>query len=175
MIWIRIIAKLLAVLRDGATPAQIAGGLVLGMAFGLVPGWPVQVWVLLGLILILRVNLGMAMVGWMLAGALAWLLDPALDALGESLLRAGALQGVWTALYNVPPWALTRFNNTVVMGTMAAALVAGPLLFPLLVWAVKAYRERFLARLNKFRLVQALMGSRFYGWYRKVADTGLIG
>lgn len=174
MIWLRILARLLNTLKEGATPAQIALGFVLGWALGLIPGWPVQVWLLLLLLLVLQANLSMAIVGWTLAVVLAWLFDPWLDALGEAVLRAEALRGLFTALYNSPPWALTRFNNTVVMGASVTAVVSAVVLFPLLTRGVVAYRERLLARLDSFRIVQALKGTRLFGLYRRLQDMGLV-
>ena len=173
MVWLKILAKLLRVLKDGATPAQIALGFVLGWAIGMIPGWPVQVWLLVLLLLVLQANLSMAFVGMAVAAALSWIFDPALDALGGAVLTAGPLQGLFTGLYNSPPWSLTRFNNTIVMGGMLVALVTGSALFPLVVRGVRWYRERLLARMNKWRLVQLLKSSRLYGWYQRLHDLGL--
>jgi uncharacterized protein (TIGR03546 family) len=173
MVWLKILAKLLRVLKDGATPAQIALGFVLGWAIGMIPGWPVQVWLLVLLLLVLQANLSMALVGMAVAAALSWIFDPALDALGGAVLTAGPLQGLFTGLYNSPPWGLTRFNNTIVMGGMLVALVTGSALFPLVVRGVRWYRERLLARMDKWRLVQVLKSSRLYGWYQRLHDLGL--
>jgi uncharacterized protein (TIGR03546 family) len=174
MFWLKILAKLLRILKDGATPAQIALGFVLGWAIGMIPGWPVQVWLLVLPLLVLQANISMAFVGMVLAVALSWLLDPALDALGGAVLGAGALQGLFTTLYNSPPWGLTRFNNTIVMGGVLVALVSGGALFPLVVAGVRWYRERLLARVDKWRIVKVLKGSRLYGWYQRLSDMGIV-
>lgn len=174
MIWLKILARLITTLNEGATPRQIAGGLVLGFALGLMPGWPPQVWLVLVLVLILKVNLGMTLTGALLAAALAWIFDPLLDGLGAWVLQMDALQGLFTALYNSPPVALTRFNNTVMMGAFLLAVAGGMVMFPLLVRGVKVYRERFLAAFAQFRIVKFAKGSRFFGWYRKLQELGLV-
>ena len=174
MVWLKIVAKILRVLKDGATPAQIALGFVLGWAIGMIPGWPVQVWLLVLLVLVLQANLSMAIVGAAVAALLSWIFDPALDAVGGAVLTAGPLQGLFTRMYNSPPWSLTRFNNTIVMGGMLVALVSAVVLFPLVVRGVRWYRERLLARIDKWRVVQVLKSSRLYGWYQRLHDLGLV-
>ena len=174
MFWLKIVAKILNTLKEGATPAQIALGFVLGWAIGLVPGWPVQVWLLLLVLLVLQANLTMALVGAAIAAALAWVFDPLLDALGAAVLQAGSLQGLFTRLYNSPPWSLTRFNNTVVMGASVAAVVTAIVLFPLIVRGVRAYRERLLARIDTLRIVQVLKGTKLFGLYRRLQELGLV-
>jgi uncharacterized protein (TIGR03546 family) len=116
----------------------------------------------------------MAFVGAAIAAALGWLFDPALDALGAAVLTAGPLQGLFTSLYNSPPWGLTRFNNTAVMGAGLTALVSAVVLFPLLVRGVRWYRERLLERLARLPLVKFLLGTRIVGWYRKLDELGLL-
>jgi uncharacterized protein (TIGR03546 family) len=174
MLWLKLIGKILKTLKDGATPAQIALGFVLGWGIGLIPGWPVQVWLLVAALLVLQANIGMAFVGAAIAAALGWLFDPALDALGAAVLTAGPLQGLFTSLYNSPPWGLTRFNNTAVMGAGLTALVSAVVLFPLLVRGVRWYRGRLLERLARLPLVKFLLGTRIVGWYRKLDELGLL-
>ena len=175
MLWMRVLGWVLRALREGPTPRQLSGGFALGAAMGLIPGWPLQVWLLLLLILILRVNVAMVLAGAVVGGALGLLLDPLIDPLGGWLLQdIGALQGLWTALYNSPPWALTRFNNTVVMGSTALSLALIPILFVLGARAVTAYRERLLARMSSMRWVQWIMGSRLYGIFLKLQSLGLV-
>lgn len=174
MLWLKIIGKFLKVLKEGATPAQIALGFALGWAIGLIPGWPAQAWVLMLVLLVLRANLSMALAGVALAAGLGWLLDPLLDGLGGAILTTDALRGVFTALYNSPPWGLTRFNNTVVMGGTVASAASAILLFPLLIRAVHWYRERLLQRIARLKVVQMLMGTRIVAFYQRLEQMGLV-
>jgi uncharacterized protein (TIGR03546 family) len=173
MFWLKLLGKILRVLKDGATPRQIAGGFVLGFALGLIPGWPLQAFLLLVVILIINVNLTLAGVGAVIASLLAWLADPVLDAIGGWVLEdISPLRGLWTALFNWPPMILTRFNNTVVMGSLVLGLIGGVVWFPILVWAVKAYRERFLVWAGKLWIMRFITGSRLFGWLARVASLG---
>jgi len=172
MMWLKLLGKILNTLREGASPRQIAGGFVLGFALGLIPGWPLQAFLLLAVIFFLNVNLTMAGVGAALATAVALLFDPVFNAAGGWVLEAGFLHGLWTAAYNTPVFALARFNNTVVMGSTVLGVVGAVIWFPILIWAVKVYRQRVLAWINKLWIVRAVTGSRLFLWFARVASLG---
>jgi hypothetical protein len=65
---------------------------------------------------------------------------------------------------------LTRFNNTVVMGSFAGGLV---LAFPVF-WGMKklvvVYREKLEVRVKKWKIVQAIKGSKLVQLYEKIRD-----
>ena len=98
MFWLKIVGTFLKTLKEGATPSQIALGFVLGWAIGMVPGWPLQVWGLLLLLLILQANLGIALAAWALAAAHTMAADNS-----ENRARARLL-----FLNMFPPDVLTR-------------------------------------------------------------------
>ena len=168
MFWMKLMGTFFKVLKDGATPNQIAAGFTMGFAMGMIPGWPLQVIALGLLVLLFNVNLSMAGVGMAVAVAVSWLFDPLLDGLGGWVLGIPDLHGVYTFFYNNTLLMLTRFNNTVVMGGMLAMLLAAvPLFFASRV-GVLAFRERLLPALSRLKIVQVVRTSRFYGWYEKV-------
>lgn len=169
MIWLRLLANFINAVSTGAHPAQIAGGFTLGFVMGLVPGWPLHVWILLIATLLLNVNLGMAVAGSFIAVVLAWLFDPLVDALGAWLLEDVALlHSLWTAMFNSPIWMLTRFNNTVVMGATVFGLAGAVPLFFALRYLIIKYRETIVARIRTWRLVALVRGSRAYDWYTRL-------
>ncbi|MDH4246325.1 MAG: TIGR03546 family protein [Deltaproteobacteria bacterium] len=172
MFWMKIIGTFIKVLKDGATPNQIAAGFTLGFALGLIPGWPLQAIGLLFLIVLLNVNISMAFAGALLAKLTAFLLDPWLDSLGNWALSLESLHGVYTTGFNNSFLMLSRFNNTLVMGAMVVMVVLFlPLFFGLRVGVV-AFRERVQPWMEKLRVVQLFQGSKFYGWYERVSQFG---
>ena len=178
MLALKIIGWILKALKEGPTPGQLAGGIVLGFVLGSIPGWPLQVWLLVLLVLILKVNLSMVLLGAFLGAAVGLVIDPIYDAVGGWLLQMDALAGMWTALYNSPPWGLTRFNNTVIMGSFLVSGLVGVVAFPFLSWGVRLYRERFLERVGKFKIVQMIAGSRWgsrlFGFYQRLQQLGFV-
>lgn len=178
MLALKFIGWILKALKEGPTPGQIAGGILLGFIIGVIPGWPVQIYAVILLILIIKVNLPMVIIGWVSGFVIAVIVDPLFDAVGGLLLEMPALQGLWTAMYNSPPAALTHFNNTVVLGSFVVGVIFAIIAFPILSWGVRVYRERFLTRIAKFKFVQLLMGSRWgariFGFYNKLSQLGFV-
>ncbi|MDH4274877.1 MAG: TIGR03546 family protein [Gammaproteobacteria bacterium] len=169
MFWIKLLRSFFKALRASEHPNQIAGGFALGFAVGLMPGWPLQVWLVVMLILLLNVNIGLAFAGAGIAAAFGWLLDPAIEPLGRWLLTGvDGLRPIWTAMYNSPVWLLTRFNNTTMMGTLAAALVLVPLVF----FALRALTKRYQAWLRdaseNWRIMKIIRASRVFGFFDRL-------
>ncbi len=64
------------------------------------------------------------MLGLLLANLFAYLLDPLFHNVGFwALTGIPALKGTWETFYNLPIAPLTRFNNTVVMGSFLCSLL----------------------------------------------------
>lgn len=154
---LRFLAKALVAVDS---PSQLAAGLALGFALGLIP--KTSLLASLGLIVIaaLQVNLAAAYGAAALASLAGPLADPLAHAVGKALLmKAAFLTPLWTALYNLPlvPW--TGFNNTVTLGwTVLGALLSYPLYRAALPWCER-YRDSVGARLRRFKVVQLLLGA----------------
>lgn len=167
MLVLKLIQSLVKALHSEGTPGQVAAGIALGSILGLTPLMNLHNAVVLGVIVILNVSFPGAMLGWALFVPVGFLLDPAFDAVGRLLLlETPALTPFWTALYNTPVVALTNFNNTVVLGSLACALA---LLGPLFVasrWAVARYRTTVGERIRQSALYRAVTASKLYNVYR---------
>ncbi len=169
MLILKFLAKIIKILRSGATPNQIAGGLVLGMIAGLTPLFSLHNLIVLLLLIILNVNISMSLVGLGIFSAIAWFFDPLFHAFGYFMLvEVDQLQGLWTWLYGKPVIALSRFNNTVVLGSLLTALLLIVPLFFLFKKLVVLYREKLENRVQKLKIVQLLKGSKIYELYSKL-------
>ncbi len=173
MFWLKIIKDFIKILREGQTPAQIAGGFALGSLLGLSPMLTLQgilIWLIL---LILNVNLASALLSITLFSLFAFLLDPLFHWLGYLLLvQIDGLREFWTSLYNAPIAPLTRFNNTVVLGSLVFAILS---FFPVYVGMkrfVVAYRKNVGSRMEKWKLYQTLKKSALVQWYLRIRDFG---
>jgi uncharacterized protein (TIGR03546 family) len=174
MFWINIVTNFIKILRDGQTPRQIAGGCALGSLVGLSPSLTLQgltVWLV---ILVLDVNLTAAMLAFTLFSLLAFLLDPIFHHFGYFLLvDITALKGLWTTLYNAPIAPLTRFNNTVVLGSFLTGLA---LLLPVhlgMSRLVVAYRSTIGRRIEQWKVYRILSKSSLVQWYKRIRDLGV--
>jgi uncharacterized protein (TIGR03546 family) len=171
MFLLQIIKNFIQILRSGQTPRQIAGGFALGSMVGLMPFLTLQGLLLWLVILVLDVNLTAALLSATLFTLIAYLFDPLFHALGYFLLAdISALQGLWTGLYNAPIAPLTRFNNTVVLGSLLGGLV---LFLPVYIGMkrfVLAYRTHLHTRIEKWKIYQVISKSTLVRWYDRVKN-----
>jgi len=169
MIFIKLFAKLIKILKSGGSPSQIAWGFALGAIPGLTPLFCLHNAAVLFLLLVLNVNFGAALLALAVFSLFAWLLDPVFHAAGYwALVQVPALQPLWTSLYNAPVAPLTRFNNTVVMGSFLAALILLVPVFFLFRALVLKYRNSWDDKIEKWKIVKAIKASTIYDLYMKV-------
>jgi len=169
--WIKFVRDFLKILREGQTPGQIAGGFALGSILGLSPMFTLQGLLIWLVLLVLDVNLSAALLAITLFSLFAYIVDPVFHWLGfQILVNVDALKPAWTWMYNAPIAPLTRFNNTVVMGSLVVALALFLPLFLAMKRFVVAYRTHIHSRVEKWKLYQALNRSTLARWYQRIRD-----
>jgi uncharacterized protein (TIGR03546 family) len=173
MFWLKLVTNFIKILREGQTPAQVAGGFALGSILGLSPMFTLQgilVWLI---ILVLDVNLSAATFSLGLFALIAYIFDPIFHRLGYFLLvDIDGLKGLWTMLYNAPIAPLTRFNNTVVIGSFVSALIFFmPIYFGMKKFVI-AYRATLGVRMHKMKIYQIIDRSPLVQWYKRVRNLG---
>jgi uncharacterized protein (TIGR03546 family) len=164
---VRLLRDLVASLHGGADPRHLAAGLALGAALGLVPKGNLTAVGLILLFFFFRVNKGLALFSAALFTPVGYALDGTAHAIGLALLKAAPLQGLWTALYDLPVVPLTRFNNTVVLGN----LVLGALFFAPIYFAglklVALYAATLAPKVESLAIVKAVKGAYWYRTYQE--------
>jgi uncharacterized protein (TIGR03546 family) len=174
MFWLKLVSNFIKILREGQTPAQVAGGFALGSILGLSPMLTLQgvlVWLV---ILVLDVNLSAATLSLLVFSLIAFIFDPVFHYLGYLLLvDVEGLKGLWTTLYNAPIAPLTRFNNTVVMGSFACALILfTPVYFGMKKFVI-AYRSHVGKRIEKMKIYQIISKSWIVQTYQRIRGMGV--
>ncbi|MBI3005347.1 MAG: TIGR03546 family protein [Ignavibacteriales bacterium] len=175
MFIIKLLSDFLKILRAGQAPGQVAGGFALGSIVGLSPTLTLQGLAIWLIILILDVNLSAAILAFTFFSLVAYVFDPIFHSLGYLLLvDVEALKGLWTTLYNAPIAPLTRFNNTVVLGSLSVALL---FFFPLY-WGIKklyiAYRDHLHTKIEQWKIYKIVSKSVIVQWYLKIRDWGIV-
>lgn len=165
----RYIAKLLKALASEASPGQIAGGIILGMIIGLTPISSLHNVFIVILILVLKVNIGMAILSFTIFSGIAYLADPLFHSFGVWLLELESMQQTWTNMYNNEWIALTKFYNTVVIGSFVTAILLCIPAFPLAKYGVVQYREHIHQKVLEWKLVKAFKTTKFYTIYQTVS------
>lgn len=171
MFILEFLAKLFKILRSEVSPHQIAWGMVFGMIIGMTPFWSLHNLILIFLIIILKVNIAMAILSFGIFSGIAYIFDPLFHNLGFFILvDMSGLKNLWTTLYNIPVIALSRYNNTVVMGSLFVSIL---LIIPFYFSSKKfvlVYREKIDPKFQKLKIVQVVKGSKFYSIYEKISD-----
>jgi uncharacterized protein (TIGR03546 family) len=169
----RTILKLIKALNSETDPLQISLGLCFGLVAGLTPLLSLHNLVVLLLVLLLRVNISSFITATLFFSGVAWAIDPLMSRIGLALLGADALEGLFTSFYNITVMRLSRFNNSIVMGSLALSLALFvPALF-VFMFLIRQYRERIMTFVNRLKVVQALKASKFYRMYDALSDLGV--
>jgi uncharacterized protein (TIGR03546 family) len=167
MLTLKFLLKFFKILNQDASPRAIAAGMALGAIIGLTPKGSLHNVAVLIILFMLNANVVSGFFAAAVFTLFAYVGDPIFNQLGYALLTADPLQGLWTTLYNTPgvPW--TRFNNTLVLGSLTAALILFWPLYFILTWAVRQYRERVMVTIQKWKIVQALKASKLFSLYNE--------
>ncbi|MBU2493634.1 MAG: TIGR03546 family protein [Bacteroidetes bacterium] len=172
MFWLSFIRKFLKILAEGQTPKQIALGFALGSLIGLSPMLTLQGLLIWIIILILDVNISAAIVAVTLFKIIAFIFDPAFHAFGFFILTLEPFKDFFTTLYNVPVAPLTRFNNTLVMGSFISAVILFiPVYFSMKFFVIK-YREKLHEKIIKWKIYKIIKQSSMFRYYEKVKSLG---
>ena len=172
MFWLKLLKNFLQVLQEGQTPNQIAWGFALGSIAGLSPHFTLQILFVWLIIFLLDINLSAAFLGATVFAIIAFLFDRIFHAFGFALLTIDGLRGFYTTLYNAPIAPLTKFNNTVVMGSFIAAIILViPVYFGMKIFVIK-YRLHLHDKIVKWKIYQIIKRSTLYGFYEKVRSLG---
>lgn len=164
------IAKLLKALHSDSGPWSLAFGIALGMLAGLTPVDRLHMLLVLFIVLFLRVNLSTFLLAWGLFSILAFALDPLMIAIGDGLLSDPTLTATWTAFYATSIGRLSQFYHSLTLGSLVLSLA---LFVPVLLIArvlVMQYRQRFLAWVEKWHVIQVIKSSRLYQVYQSLGS-----
>lgn len=171
MLTLKLLRKLFKILNGDVEPKQIAAGVAFGAIIGLTPFLSLHNLLVLFLVCIIKVNVSSVIFSALVFGLISYLVDPLSHMVGYFfLVDLSFLEPIWTFFYNVPIIALTRFNNTVVLGGLVISLA---IFYPNLIFVrrgVIKYRESVQPKLAKTKLFKALTATKIYQWYRKISN-----
>jgi len=144
---------------------QIAAGIAAGFILGMTPFVSLQSVLIFICLFVFRIQIGAAFISAFFFSFIAYILDPVFHAVGTSVLETQALEGLFTALYNMPILPLTRFNNTIVMGSGIVSLVLSPLVYLLTKKLVAQYRVQVVHRFKATKAWKAMQATALFKWY----------
>lgn len=161
------IFNFIKLLNSDTETSPLAYGLALGLILGFAPFFSIQTFIVLFIIFVLRVQLGAAFLSAFFFKFIAFLFDYPAHLLGKSVLEAEPLRPLFVSLYNMPLVPMTRFNNSIVMGSMIVSVLLFPFAFYGFKALIVAYRAAVVARFKGTKIWKAFAATKFYNWYTK--------
>lgn len=146
---------------------QLASGLACGLILGFSPFLSIQTFLILFLIFFFRIQMGAAFLSAFFFKFVAFIFDPAADQLGRIVLENGSLRPLFVHMYNMPLVPLTRFNNSIVMGSMVVGLILVIPAFFLFRAMIIKYRATVVARFKGTKVWKSFAATKIYAWYTK--------
>lgn len=160
----------LKLLNSDTGTNSLALGLTLGLFLGFAPFLSIQTLLILGVVFFFRVQIGAAFVSAFFFKFVAWMFDTPADLLGRQILEAQALRPLFTQMYNIPLVPLTRFNNSIVMGSFAVSAILAIPSFFIFKKLIISYRAQIVARFKATKIWKAFAATPLYNWYCKYDD-----
>ena len=167
---IKQIINLIRLLHSDTGQNQIATGLAFGVFLGFAPFISIQTLLVLFIVFIFRVQLGAAFLSAFFFKLIAFLMDPVADVLGKLALELPAFRSVWSVMYNTPFIPMTKFNNSIVMGSFIISLIFCPVLFFVFKKMIIKYRSEIVQKVEASKAWKAFKATKFYFWYLKYTD-----
>lgn len=161
------IFNFLKLLNSDKGTNSIAAGIVCGMILGFTPALSLQTILVIFLLFFFRIQIGAATLTAVFFKMMSFGLDPVFDTTGAAVLEMDSLAGLFTTLYNMPIVPMTRFNNSVVMGSGVVALALAPFVFFGSKVLIRKYREKVVAKFKSTRFWHAFKATTLFNWYSK--------
>ncbi|MGI5172118.1 TIGR03546 family protein [Treponema sp. OMZ 840] len=166
------VVKLFKALNTNSHPGEIAHAASIGILLGFVPKNNALWYILFVFFLFVRIHKGTLFLSILLGTLIAPLFDPLLDALGYAVLNIGALKPAYAALLEIPFVAFTKFNNTIVAGSLTASLILYIPVYILTRFLVSGWRKFAAPALAQNKFVQALyktpLAAKIAGFFTEV-------
>ncbi|MEY8203633.1 MAG: TIGR03546 family protein [Bermanella sp.] len=162
---LEMLAKFFKIINGDANPGQIALGFAFALCIGLTPFLSLHNLLILFLVLAIRVNLSAFFLGCGLFSVVAYGVDPLSIKFGQALLASPSLQDFWGGLYQSDFWRVTKFNHTLLLGSLSISLLLFVPLFLISRSLISLYRERVMAWFARLKVCKLIRASKLYKLY----------
>lgn len=159
------IFALVKLLHSDNETTSIAWGVSMGFILGMTPAFSLQTVLVFILLFLFRIQIGAAFLTAFFFKFIAFFLDPVFHSIGASVLETESLHGIFTELYNMPIVPLTRFYNSIVMGSGVVSIALVPVVFITAKIMIAKYRQNVVERVKGTKYWKMYQATGFYKWY----------
>ncbi|WP_444996480.1 TIGR03546 family protein [Aliikangiella sp. IMCC44359] len=164
------LVKIFKVLNSEQSPGQIAAAISLALIVGLTPLFSIHNLIILFVVLWFRVNLTIFIVAWPLFTIIGLLISGPAEILGLAILQAESLVPFWESFYNTVIGRWSNFYYSGVIGSLVIAIISAIVIFPVAKVLVGLYRDKWLQKVEEFRIVKLLKASKFWQLYQSYSN-----
>ncbi len=147
-------AKFFRALNANSKPSEIAHALCLGVILGLMPKNNVLWYLIFVFFMFVRINKGFYFLAALVVSQFAWIFDDVFNDVGLAVLHYQAFENFFARIIDIPFVGFTRFNNSIVMGSLVVSLVAYIPVFVLGILFVKLWRTVLSPAIVKLPIVK---------------------
>lgn len=151
---IKKIVSLFKILNSNSKPGEIANAVCLGILLGFVPKNNVLWYILFIFFSFVRINKTAYFFVTLAMSFLAPALDGFFDNFGYAILTNEKFTPLFATLIDIPFVGFTKFNNTIVCGSVVFSLLIYIPLFIGLVFFIKLWRTKITALWNNSKIGQ---------------------
>lgn len=148
------IIKLLKALGANSKPSQIANSFCIGFILGVMPKNNLLWWLVFVFFMFVRINKAGYFIMMLLGAFVAPYLDPTFHKIGEFVLTYEPLVPVYSKLLEIPFVGFTRFNNTIVCGSLVAGIIAYIPLYIFMLVFIWVWRKWIAPFFNRSKVVK---------------------
>lgn len=160
-----ILVKLLKALNSEQSPGQLAVAISLAIILGFTPLVSLHNLLIVLIALWFRVNLSLLILSYPLFALIGYLLSPIFESIGLSILQMPSLLPLWESFFNTLIGRWSNFYYAGVMGSFTVGFLLAVFMFPLVKYAVVAYRHKWLTKIDQFKVTKMLKASRLWQLY----------
>lgn len=148
------IIKLLKALGANSKPSQIANSFCIGFILGVMPKNNLLWWLVFVFFMFVRINKAGYFIMMLLGAFISPYLDPTFHKIGEFVLTYEPLVPVYSKLLEIPFVGFTRFNNTIVCGSLVGGLLAYLPLYIFMLVFIWVWRKWIAPFFNRSKVVK---------------------
>lgn len=148
------IIKLFKALNSNSKASQIANSFCIGLLLGFLPKDNLLWYLLFVFFLFVRINKGCYGLLLIIGSLIAPALDTLFGKVGYAVLTFAPLENVYAKLLDIPFIGFTKFNNTIVMGSLVCSLIIYVPLFIGVMLFIGVWRKTLASKISQSRIAK---------------------
>lgn len=153
---LKYLVNLLKAFNANVKPSQIANSFCIGLILGFMPKNNLLWYILLVFFAFVRINKPGYFIMMIVGSCLAPLADSLFDKVGYAVLTFSPFENFYDWLLDVPFVGFTRFNNTIVCGSLISGIICYIPLYILMYFIIKAWRKWIAPKFNDSKLLKTI-------------------